>query len=300
MRKRFSARCGVALAALLAACSPKPGGSGAVHSGPASGGGAAAFRLDKLNNGIDNQIGGLGTCVILRDTGSGHEVYRYGDAVACMAQLPPCGLFDVPNSLIGLDQGVITPKTVLAWDGKPQPVSLWQKDSDWLTAFRVGDEGWFGRLAAKIGPDQYVRQLRALNFGDHNTAGPPGAFWMGPQAGGALTDDVEQQADFTRRFYAGDLPVKPDVIAMVQAQTLDETRTGPDGVYQVSGRAVSCPSVPDASRTAGWWTGRVKGPRGDWSFAAAVEGQEAPPGMEIERRLKAVFTDAGLLPPAGS
>ncbi|MDR3507672.1 MAG: penicillin-binding transpeptidase domain-containing protein [Caulobacteraceae bacterium] len=287
----------LALSLVLAACGPVGGKAGKAA--------APAINADRLNADIDQRLGGLGTCIILNDTRSGHELYRYGQPQACLAKLPPCATFDIANSLIGLDLGVVSPSTVVKWDGSPQPVTAWQTDADLPKAFKGAIGWWFQKLAAGVGRDRYQAQLRALGYGDRNPGGPLMGFWQGPQAGGALTVTVEQQARFIRRFYSGDLPLKPATLAVVQSLTLDETRPDPKGAPKagqavISGRAASCPSVSDGSRNVGWWVGRVKtASGGDLTFAASVEGTDAPPGLEIERRLKDIFVGAGLLPAGG-
>jgi len=287
----------IALVGLLSACSPASTGGGLASGGAAPG----HLNIDKLNTGIDNAIGGIDTCVVVLDTKTGRRVYGYGQAEACMAQLPPCATFDIPATLIGLNQGVIDPKAVLKYDGSPQPISAWKTDADLNKAFSQQIGWWFQHLASAIRPDRFAGGLRDMDYGDHNTAGPPTAFWMGPQAGGALTITEGQQADFIHRFYAGDLKIKPDAIALVQGLTHDETRPEPGGGQAViSGRGASCATVPDGSRNVGWWVGRVQTPWQDLSISASVEGPDAPPGLEIGQRLKDVFTDAGLLPPAAS
>lgn len=282
---------------LLAGCGPTPFSA---HLGPGAGKGDQ-INTATLNTDIDRDIGGLDTCVIMLDTTSGRPIYRYGGAEACMAKLPPCQIFDIPNSLIGLNQGVITPQTVFKWDGTPQPVSIWQTDANLPKAFQSQIGWWFQHLAAAIGPGGYAKALGDLDYGDRQLAGPATAFWMGPQAGGGLTVTEDQQADFMRRFYAGDLKIKPDVIKIVQGLTLDETRTDAKGAPAViNGHMASCATTADGSRTVGWWVGRLKTSQHDLSFSASIEGGDAPPGLEIERRLKDDFTDAGLLPPGSN
>ena len=288
----------LALAGLLAACQPKPAGHAQGSGAPAARG--LAIDVDKMNAQIDSQMGGLGTCVILKDTAHGSVVYRYGAAQACLAKLPPCGTFNIPNSLIGLDLGVITPQTVLKWDGSPQPLGVWQKDADLPRAFKFQVGWWFRRLAAQIGHDRYVDQLRAMDYGDHDPAGMADGFWLGPQSGGFLTIDEGHQVEFVRRVYAGSLPFKPETLAMVQALTADENRPWPGGGQaEISGLSSSCATVSDGTRNVGWWVGRIKSPQSDLVFSASVEGAEAPPGIEIERRLKDIFSQVGILPPSG-
>jgi beta-lactamase class D len=281
-RRRFA----VLLIGLLAACSP-------TANGPP----AAKLDRDKLDAGVDAQIGGLGTCVILADAKTGVEVYRYGHFDVCTRPLPPCSTFDIVNEAIGLDAGVITPQTVFKWDGASQPVKLWERDADLAAASKDGVGWWYQRLARLIGRDRFAQALRAFGYGSKDPAGPADSFWSGPQAGGGLTISTRQQIAFLKGFYGGGAPIKPQTAAAVQALTLDETRADPKGgEAAISGAAASCASLADGSRNVGWWIGRLRTPQRDLVFAASVEGAEAPPGLEIERRLKTVFADAGLWP----
>ena len=282
----------LALATVLAGCGPSPIAA-KLGLSPA----AAGINSDVLNSEIDSRMGGIDTCVVILDTATGGKAYQYGEAEACMAKLAPCAIFDIPNSLIGLDLGVITPGAVVKWDGSPQPVTEWKTDADLAKAFSGQIGWWFAREAQAVGRPRYIAALRDLDYGDHVTDGPSNAFWQGPQAGGGLTVTEGQQADFIRRFYAGDLKAQPAAIALVQGLTKDETRNDPrGGQATISGRVASCSSTADGARSVSWWVGRLKTPQRDLSFSASIEGPDAPPGLEIETRLKAIFSDAGLLP----
>jgi beta-lactamase class D len=276
----------VLLTALLSACAP-------AANGPA----VSGIDQDKLNAGIDAGLGGLGTCVILTDAKSGAVLYHYGHFDVCSRPLPPCATFNLTNALIGLDRGVITPQAVVKWDGSPQPVKAWESDADLAKAIQTGMAWWFQRLARSVGREGYVQALSALNYGSHDPTGPIDGFWLGPQAGGGLTISTRQQADFLRRFYADKLPVQAQAASTVKTLMVDETRTDPKtGQAVISGEAASCASQADGARNVAWYVGRLLTPTRDVVFAASVEGADAPPGLEVERRLKGVFSDAGLWP----
>ena len=68
------------------------------------------------------------------------------------------------------------------------------------------------------------------------------------------------------------------------------------GDVTFSGKAASCDTAPDGSRSVGWSIGRLKAPDRDLVFAASIEGQNVFPGFEVENRLKAAFAAAGLWP----
>jgi beta-lactamase class D len=293
MRKLEHLARWLALSAVLVAacgCAPQAG------SGRA---GAAAVDKPKLEDGIDRLMGGADTCVVLADAHGGDLLYQYGNPEVCMRPLPPCSTFKIANSLIGLDLGLVTPRTVFKWDGTPQPVKAWEADADMTKAFKDSMVWWYQRLARLVGHDRYVQRLKAFDYGDRDPAGPVDGFWLGPKAGGGLSISTRQQIDFLRRFYGGRLPVKPEAAAFVRAIMVDETRLdAKGGRYVMSGKTGACSTRIDGSRGVGWWVGRLETPDRDLVFAASVEAAQAPPGQEVSQRIKDVFADAGLWPAA--
>ena len=256
--------------------------------------GAAPFDTDRLESAIDSSFGGIGTCVVIAETGSGRQLYRYNSPSACMRRLPPCATFEIANDLIGLDAGAVTPQTVFKWDHTPQPVTGWERDTDLQTAFKGSIVWWDQRLAGLIGTAAYRQRLPALGYGNGSPDGPPAGFWQGPSAGGGLAISTLEQAGFLHRFYAGRLAVKPQSVAALEQLMTDETR----GDAVMSGKASDCASTADGSRQTGWWIGRLTSPKHDYVFAASMDAQSdsSLPGVEIERRVKTAFADAGLWP----
>jgi hypothetical protein len=61
-----------------------------------------------------------------------------------------------------------------------------------------------------------------------------------------------------------------------------------------AGRAASCASVPDGSRTVGWTEGVAAGTKRPLIYSAVMEGQRALPGREMAARLGDAFSSAGL------
>ncbi len=280
---------GLALSLALAACSQNP----FAPAKPAAG----VLNTDKLEAEIDQKMGGIGTCMIIADTASGHEVYRY-NAPACRVPLPPCSTFDIPSALAGLETGVITPTTVFKWDGSPQQTKDWQVDADITAASQKSILWWWERLSAQTGHDRLEAALKSYDYGDKNVDGPPATFWLGPQSGGALGITDEEQLSFLRRLESGGLPVKPQTASFVAGLLPGETRTDAAGPATMTGKAASCASTPDGGRGVAWWIGRLKTPTRDVVFVASLESANAPPGLEIERDVKDIFADVGMWPAA--
>lgn len=278
-------------AVLLAACSPDNAAkAGKVFS-------RGGLDRDALDAAVDTAFGGAAdTCIVVSDTKSGDELFTYGSSSTCMRRLPPCSTFEVPNALIALDTGVATPDDKMKWDGTPQPVKTWEADAGLADAFKRSIQWWQQKVAEKVGAAGYVQHFRSFDYGNHDPAGPIGSFWMGPAQGGGLVISTKEQAAFMARLYAGRLPVKPEAAAYVESLMVDETRKDAAGDFVISGKAGSCPTQPDGSRSVGWWIGRLKSPSRDLAFAASVEGPNAPPGMMVQSRLKSAFAAAGLWP----
>jgi beta-lactamase class D len=277
----------VMVALSVAGCSPRQAASDQKAK-------VVALDTAALNGIVDASFGGPNTCLAVIDRKTGRDLYVYGSNATCMRPLPPCSTFKIPNALIGLDMGLITPQTVYKWDGKPQPIKSWETDANLDTAYKRSMVWWFQRLARQVGHDTYTKRLKAMGYGSADPAGPVDGFWLGPEAGGGLTISTRQQTEFLRRFYGAELPVKAASSLALSPIMVDETR----GAAVMSGKTGTCSSLADGSRSVGWWVGRLETPDRDLIFAASMEGSNALPGRELQIRIKSAFARVGLWPAA--
>ena len=278
--------------AALAACGP----GGKIKLPFKLPGSNLGFDKDALESAIDNRFGGIGTCVVIDDTRSGREVYRYNTYGVCANRMPPCQTYEIAGDLMGLDAGVIGATGKVAWDRTPQPMASWQQDADLRTAFANSIGWWQARIAQRLGQDTVRDTLHRLNYGNGEVGASLANFWMGPAQGGQLGVSTRDQADFLHRLYAGELPVKPESAAAVERVMIDETR----GDSVISGKGGNCATLSDSSREVAWYVGRLTSGAHDWTFAASLEGDSnnALPGLELQHRVKTAFAQAGLWPAA--
>jgi len=255
---------------------------------------------DKLEAAIDAEMGGANTCVVLLDAKTGLSAFQYGSPEVCRTPLPPCSTFDVPLALAGLDQGVITQQTVYKWDNTPQKVKAWETDADVTKAFHDDIGWWWGNLATAIGHDKLSDAAHRFDYGNRFVDGPVTSFWMGPPNGGGLEITTDQQAHFFKRFYAGELGLKPATSQFMQQllvrEVRDDSRTGRATFSAAEG---ACPSNADGSNNAAWAAGRLQAQDRDLIYAASVNAADAPPGIDIRDKLRDIFASAGLWPAAG-
>jgi beta-lactamase class D len=80
----------------------------------------------------------------------------------------PASTFKVPNTLIGLETGIININTIFKWDGKKRKLKIWEKDLNLHDAFHASCVPCFQELAEKIGPKRMQEYLNKFEYGNSN------------------------------------------------------------------------------------------------------------------------------------
>lgn len=195
---------------------------------------------------------------------------RYNEA-RCRERFSPFSTFKIPNSLIGLDTGVIADaEFVIRWDEKKYPAhsrdtlpfSAWWQDQTLRTAFKRSVVWYYRELALKVGEQRMREYVRKLRYGNEDASGPVNNFWLNS----SLKVSADEQVDFLRRFYKEELPVSKRSIKLTkEIMTLEET---PD--YKLSGKTGGGPL--GEGRFLGWFVGYVETSDNTYFFAAEIEG----------------------------
>lgn len=84
----------------------------------------------------------------------------------CNEGFTPASTFKIPNTLIGLETGVVTIEHVFNWDKKKKPFSLWEKDMNIEEAFKVSNVPVYQKIAQNIGLEKMQYYTRLLNYGN--------------------------------------------------------------------------------------------------------------------------------------
>ncbi|MCA1617820.1 MAG: class D beta-lactamase [Acidobacteria bacterium] len=206
---------------------------------------------------------------VLYDLKRGRHL-RYNEA-RCRERFSPFSTFKIPNSLIGLDAGVIPDaEFVIKWDGKKYPAhsrdtppfSAWWQDQTLRTAFKRSVVWCYRELALKVGEKRMREYVRKLHYGNEDASGPVNNFWLNS----SLKISADEQVDFLKRFYNEELPVsKRSAAILKEIMTLEET---PD--YRLSGKTGGGPL--GEGRFLGWFVGYVETRDNTYFFATEIEG----------------------------
>jgi beta-lactamase class D len=195
---------------------------------------------------------------------------RYNEA-RCRERFSPFSTFKIPNSLIGLDTGVIPDaEFVIKWDAKQYPAfsqetlpfSAWWQDQTLRTAFKRSVVWYYRELALKVGEKRMKEYVQRLHYGNEDASGPLNGFWLNS----TLKISADEQVEFLRRLYKEELPVsKRSLSILKEIMTLEET---PD--YKLSGKTGGGPL--GEGRYLGWFVGHLETKDGTYLFATEIEG----------------------------
>lgn len=207
----------------------------------------------------------------------------------------PASTFKIPNSLIALDAGVVPDADrVLAWDSTVAPrqawwPASWSRSHDMRSAFSNSAVWYYQELARRIGAERMQRHLDRFGYGNRDLSGGIDRFWLS----GGLRISPDEQVDFLRRFYQGELGASPRSTQAVKEIMVLETT--PE--YRLSGKTGT--AELSAERELGWLVGYVERAGKVYYYALNVEGDDVWEEWNRERRVevvKRILRDLGVLP----
>lgn len=202
-------------------------------------------------------------------------------------RVSPCSTFKIPNSLIGLETGVIPgPDFVLPWDGKKYERREWNRDHDLRSAIANSVVWYYQELARRVGLGRMTDYVGRLSYGNQDLSGGVDRFWLGS----SLRVSADEQAAFLRRFETGALPVSARSLAIVKDILLQPWTEGV--VYR--GKTGSC-SDDERAPDHGWWVGSTEYAGRRYVFAGLIEGTGAS-GQVARPMVEDALVALGALP----
>lgn len=123
----------------------------------------------------------------------------------CNMGFSPASTFKIPNTLIALETGVITPQTIFHWNGEKRRNPRWEADMDITQAYKVSNVPVYQEIARKIGLEQMQYYIRLLHYGEMDIrTGNLDKFWLEGES--KITQ--YQQIYFLKQLYEQTLPLK--------------------------------------------------------------------------------------------
>lgn len=203
----------------------------------------------------------------------------------------PASTFKIPNTLIGLETGVIPDEHfTLKWDRKKQRIKAWERDHDLASAMQNSVVWYYQEVARRIGAERMQAWIDRFDYGNRDLGGGIDKFWLA----GSLRISAREQVRFLQRLDAGELGVSPrsreilDKITILE-QTPEYTWRGKTGLTDEDGGVI------------GWLVGSVErdGQRAYYATILRLEREDFEYIMPRRRTItRQLLVRHGLLPAA--
>ncbi len=203
----------------------------------------------------------------------------------------PCSTFKIWNTLIGLENGVISSpdEDFYHWDGEKRAIPDWNKNLTLKEAFRVSCVPAFQDLARKIGTERMQAALDKIGYGDRNISSGIDVFWLPSPGRKTILISPTEQATLMARLATGkesftekSQTVLKDIMTVrstLRGTLYGKTGTGGDGA---------------GNSMMGWFVGYVESNGKTLAFACLVQGKGLM-GKDARAFVEAVLEKEGWL-----
>ena len=190
----------------------------------------------------------------------------------CKKRYSPCSTFKIPNSLIGLETGVI-PDTgfIIKYDSKlhpmdsfllaNEPFKYWYQDLSLKRAIKYSCVWYYQELARRVGQERMRKMVNDLDYGNKDISSGLDTYWLC----GSIQISINEQIDFLKRLYLHKLQGFSDKnIDAVKSIMLYETATD----YKLYGKTGGGDCWDN--KVIGWYVGFVETESGTKIFAMNI------------------------------
>lgn len=192
-----------------------------------------------------------------------NDRYTYYNPTRCFEKSIPASTFKIPNSLIGLETGVIPDQDFLIkWNGEKSNVTPdWDRDHTLRSAFKYSALWYYQELARRVGEERMQSYINNLGYGNRNISGGIDKFWLT----GDLRISQMEQIQFLRNLYSNQLPFSQrsmDIVKDIMIKTKESDYT----LRAKTGWAI-------LEKDIGWYVGYIEKGDNTYFFATNIESE---------------------------
>jgi beta-lactamase class D len=132
------------------------------------------------------------------------DKYFYYDSARCNTRFTPASTFKIPNTIIGLETGVIADENfVIKWDSTKSRETC-DHDLTLKEAIKYSCVWYYKELARRVGAEKMQEMLNSFNYGNKDISNGVDKFWLE----GSLKISQQEQIEFLKKLYKYELPVQ--------------------------------------------------------------------------------------------
>jgi len=136
------------------------------------------------------------------------DYYIQYNPIHCNKRFSPCSTFKIPNSLIGLESGVIADTGyIIKYDSILHPIDSlklanepfkhWFEDLSLKSAFKYSCVWYYQELARRVGKDRMMNLVSRLNYGNNDISSGLDSYWLC----GSIQISINEQIEFLKKLY---------------------------------------------------------------------------------------------------
>ncbi len=248
--------------------SPPPAPSPAAHE----------IDLSQILTGYDGAF-------VLRSLTTG-ETWRHNPH-RCAVGFSPCSTFKIPNSIIGLDTGVLRDADhPYRWDGTPGSRPELNRDQTLRSALRDSVVWYYQREACEVGAERMQQYLDRFNYGNHDISGGLTNFWLMS----SLQISADEQVDFLTRLARGGLPAGARAQELVRELLTHYCENG------ITLRGKTGSGAKGDDNILGWFVGTLTRPDDTYVFALNISADRDASGRKARELVYRILHGRGLMP----
>ncbi len=233
--------------------------------------GKSAFSQPKeTERDLSSYFHGLNGAFVLYDQNA-NSWLRYNPE-RCRTRYSPASTFKIPNSLIGLETGVIPDQHyVIPWDSVHRNFEAWNRDHDLQSAIASSVVWYYQELARRVGEQRMKAFVEKIGYGNMDISGGIDEFWLGR----TLEISADEQVDFLRRLRANALPFSVRSLDIVkEILVLEKTER-----YTLRGKTGFTDF--DGNHAVGWFVGYIETPQNCRFFACNIVSDNAERDSDV-------------------
>ena len=216
-----------------------------------------------------------------------HTYQHYNPQLAA-TRFSPCSTFKIPNSLIGLETGVIPDENfTIKWNGTHYPIAPWNHDHTLTTAFANSVVWYYQELARRVGVKRMRHYVQSVHYGNEDTSSGITTFWLSR----SLKISAEEQVAFLNRLVHNRLPFSTRSMNILRRIMVISDK----GRVTLRGKTGTAGDTKKKIATMGWFVGYVTRPDGMYIFATNIQGGSNPSGKTARQITERILADRGLL-----
>ena len=188
----------------------------------------------------------------------------------CNIQYSPCSTFKIPNSLIGLETGVIPDESyIIKWDSVKRSREELNRDHDLKSAIKYSVVWYYQELARRVGEEKMKYYIDTLHYGNMDISGGIDKFWLD----NTLKISANEQVGFLDKLYTDSLPFSKRNMDIVKKIIIQDT---------LENGAIFSGKTGSNGSDLGWFVGSVQLGSNLYIFATNIIGQGAD-GMKARK-----------------